>query len=59
LNGIGPTTRPLAALQAHLLFAETLTATGRVNDVRNHIAEARALCAQHGLPQLLIDAGLD
>ena len=59
LNGIGPTTRPLAALQARLLFAETLTATGQVNDARNHIAEARALCARHGLPQLLIDAGLD
>jgi ATP/maltotriose-dependent transcriptional regulator MalT len=59
LNGIVPTARPLAALQAHLVFAETLTATGQENDARNEIAAARALCARHGLPQLLIDAGID
>jgi ATP/maltotriose-dependent transcriptional regulator MalT len=57
LAGIGPTARPLAALQGRLLLAETLTVAGQLNDARNHIAEARALCAQHGLPQLLIDAG--
>jgi serine/threonine-protein kinase PknK len=58
LAGINPTARPLAALQARLLFAETLTVAGLANDARNHIAEACALCAQHGLPQLLIDARL-
>jgi hypothetical protein len=50
--------RPLAALQARLLFAETLTVAGLANEERNHIAETRALCAKHGLPQLLIDARL-
>ena len=58
LAGINPTLRPLAALQARLLLAETLTVAGLANDARNHIAETRALCAQHGLPQLLIDARL-
>jgi serine/threonine-protein kinase PknK len=58
LGGIDPTARPLAALQARLLLAETLTVTGLENDARNHIAVVRDLCAQHGLPQLLVDAGL-
>jgi ATP/maltotriose-dependent transcriptional regulator MalT len=58
LAGINPTARPLAALQARLLFAETLTVAGLANGARNQIAQTRALCAQHGLPQLLIDARL-
>ncbi len=57
LAGIGPAIRPLAALQARLLFAEVLTATGLADDARDHIAAAGALCARHGLPQLLVDAG--
>jgi ATP/maltotriose-dependent transcriptional regulator MalT len=57
-GGIDPAARPLAALQARLLLAETITAAGRADDARSEIAEARALCAQHQLPQLLIDAGL-
>ncbi|SPM28894.1 AAA family ATPase [Mycobacterium terramassiliense] len=58
LGGIDPTARPLAALHARLLLAETLTAAGLAHDARDHIAAVRALCAQHGLPQLLVDAGL-
>jgi ATP/maltotriose-dependent transcriptional regulator MalT len=57
LAGIDPAARPLAALQARLLLAETLTAAGRADDARDEIAVARTRCAQHGLPQLLIDAG--
>jgi len=59
LAGIDPTARPLAALQARLLLAETLTAAGRVSDAASDIAVVSALCTQHGLPQLLIDAGLN
>jgi ATP/maltotriose-dependent transcriptional regulator MalT len=58
LAGIDPTARPLAALQARLLLAETLTAAGRAAGARDDIAVVRALCAEHGLPRLLIDAGL-
>jgi ATP/maltotriose-dependent transcriptional regulator MalT len=58
LAGIDSTVRPLAALQARLLLAETLTAAGSAADARDDIAVTRSLCAQHGLPQLLIDAGL-
>ena len=58
LGGIDPTARPLAALQARLLFVETLTIAGLANEAQDHIAAVRDLCAQHGLPQLLIDAGL-
>jgi len=58
LAGIDPTARLLAALQARLLLVETLIAAGRADDARNDIAVVRTLCAQHGLPQLLIDAGL-
>ncbi|WP_276003383.1 hypothetical protein [Mycobacterium interjectum] len=39
-------------------MAETLTAAGLADDARDHIAAVRALCARHGLPQLLVDAGL-
>lgn len=58
LAGIDPTARPLAALHARLLLAETLIAAGLANDAADHIAAVRALCARHGLPQLLVDAGL-
>jgi serine/threonine-protein kinase PknK len=58
LAGIDPTARPLAALHARLLLIETLTAAGRAADAQEDIAVVRALCTQHGLPQLLIDAGL-
>jgi ATP/maltotriose-dependent transcriptional regulator MalT len=58
LAGIDPTARPLAALQARLLLAETRTAAGRAADARDDIAVVCALCAQHGLPRLLVDAGL-
>jgi ATP/maltotriose-dependent transcriptional regulator MalT len=58
LGGIDPTARPLAALQARLLFVETLAIAGLANEAQDHIAAVRDQCAQHGLPQLLIDAGL-
>ncbi|OBF62046.1 serine/threonine protein kinase [Mycobacterium sp. 852002-50816_SCH5313054-b] len=58
LAGIDPTARPLAALHARLLLAETLTAAGLAKDAGDHIAAVRALCTQYGLPQLLVDAGL-
>ncbi|HUO40333.1 MAG TPA: protein kinase [Mycobacterium sp.] len=58
LARIDPTTRPLAALQARLLLAEVLTGAGRAADTRNDIELVCALCTQHGLPRLLIDAGL-
>lgn len=56
LAGIDATARPLAALQARLLLVETLIAAGRAAD--DDLALVRAQCAQHGLPRLLIDAGL-
>lgn len=58
LAGIDPAARPLAALQARLLLAETLSAGGPANDAGDHIAAVRALCSRHGLPRLLVDAGL-
>ncbi|XBL81465.1 protein kinase [Mycobacterium shigaense] len=58
LAGIDPTARPMAALQARLLVVETLIAAGRADDARADIAAVRALCARHGLTQLLVDAGL-
>ncbi|ORV61493.1 hypothetical protein AWC03_09895 [Mycobacterium europaeum] len=58
LAGIDPATRPLAALQARLLLVETLTAARRAADAHDDIAAVRALCTEHGLPRLLIDAGL-
>lgn len=58
LGGIAPTARPLANLQARLLLAETLTVAGLAEEARNHVAAVRDLCAEHGLPQLLVDAGL-
>jgi serine/threonine-protein kinase PknK len=56
LAGIDPEQRPLAALRAQLLVAETLSAAGRATDARNELRPVAALCDQHGLPQLLIDA---
>jgi ATP/maltotriose-dependent transcriptional regulator MalT len=58
LAGIDPAVRPLAALQARVLLVEMLTATGHADDARDDIAAVRALCGQHGLTQLLVDAGL-
>jgi serine/threonine-protein kinase PknK len=59
LGGIDSTARPLANLEARLLCAETFTVAGLANDARDHVAVARDLCARHGLPQLLVDAGLN
>jgi serine/threonine-protein kinase PknK len=56
LAGIDPKQRPLAALRAQLLVAETLSAAGRAADARNELGPVCALCEQHGLPQLLVDA---
>jgi ATP/maltotriose-dependent transcriptional regulator MalT len=56
LTGIDPKQRPMAALRAQLLVAETLSASGRATDARNELGPVRALCDQHGLPQLLVDA---
>ncbi|WP_055403606.1 MULTISPECIES: serine/threonine-protein kinase [unclassified Mycobacterium] len=58
LAGIDPAARPLANLQARLLLVETLTAVGRADDAREDLTLVRDLCARHGLPRLLIDAGL-
>lgn len=58
LARIDPTARPRAALQARLLLVETLIAAGRPEDARDDIAVVRALCGQHGLTQVLVDAGL-
>ncbi len=58
LAGIDPEQRPLAALRAQLLLGETLTAAGRETEARNQFGSVRALCEQHGLPQLLVDANV-
>jgi serine/threonine-protein kinase PknK len=50
--------RPMAALCAQLLFAETLTSTGRVQDAAVVSADASALCDAVGLARLPVDAGL-
>jgi serine/threonine-protein kinase PknK len=57
-KGIEALRRPLAALQAELLVMETLTATGRVAEARAGVLDVSARCAEVGLPQLLVDAGL-
>lgn len=54
LAGIDAARRPLAALRAELLVAETLTAAGRPVDV----ADIARRCAELGLPRVLVDAGL-
>jgi serine/threonine-protein kinase PknK len=56
LAGIDPKQRPLAGLRAQLLVAETLSGAGRATEARNELGSVRALCDQHGLPQLLVDA---
>ena len=48
--------RPLSALQAQVLYIETLTAAGRSADARHELMPVAAKCAEAGLPQLLIDA---
>ncbi|MFL6085696.1 MAG: protein kinase domain-containing protein [Mycobacterium sp.] len=50
--------RPLAALGARLLLAETLTATGRLEDAAIVSSDAGARCAAVGLSRLPVDAGL-
>ena len=50
--------RPFAALSARLLLAETLTATGRLEDAAFVSADAAAQCAAVGLSRLPVDAGL-
>jgi ATP/maltotriose-dependent transcriptional regulator MalT len=49
--------RPLAALTARLLLAETLTATGRLEDASVVSPDAAARCAAVGLSRLPVDAG--
>jgi serine/threonine-protein kinase PknK len=56
--GIDDARRPLSALQAQLLLAETLTAAGRTAQARKELAPAAAKCAELGLSRLLVDAGL-
>src|SRR6478609_4102069 len=58
LAGIDGERRPLAALSAQLLLAETLTSTGRLEDAAVVSADASAQCAAVGLSRLPIDAGL-
>ena len=50
--------RPLAALMARLLLAETLTATGMLEDASVVSSDAAARCAAVGLSRLPVDAGL-
>jgi serine/threonine-protein kinase PknK len=57
-KGIEGQRRPLAALEAELLVMETLTATGRVAEASAGVLHVSARCAEVGLPQLLVDAGL-
>lgn len=50
--------RPLAALTARLLLAETLTASDRLEDAAVLSSDAAAQCAAVGLSRLPVDAGL-
>ena len=54
--GIDAARRPLAALRAQLLLAETLARTGRSADAA--IPAIARRCEEVGLPRLLVDAGL-
>ena len=54
--GIDAARRPLAALRAQLLLAETLARTGRSADAT--IPAVARRCEEVGLPRLLVDAGL-
>ncbi len=56
--GIDEECRPLAALQAHLLVIEALTAAGRTVDARDELGPVAARCDELGLSRLLVDAGL-
>jgi ATP/maltotriose-dependent transcriptional regulator MalT len=58
LAGIDQERRPLAALSAQLLLAETLMATGRTDDADVVLPRVVARCEQVGLPRLIVDAGL-
>jgi serine/threonine-protein kinase PknK len=58
LAGIDQERRPLAALSAQLLLAETLMATGRTDDADVVLPRAVARCNEVGLSRLLHDAGL-
>jgi serine/threonine-protein kinase PknK len=50
--------RPLAALQAQLLLAETLTATGRLDEEDIALPDVAARCTELGLSRMLVDAKL-
>jgi serine/threonine-protein kinase PknK len=56
--GIDQERRPLAALSAQLLLAETLMATGRTDDADVVLPPVVARCGEVGLSRLLVDAGL-
>jgi ATP/maltotriose-dependent transcriptional regulator MalT len=56
LAGIDAARRPLAALRAQLLLAETLARTGNPADATIPAVVRR--CKEIGLPRLLVDAGL-
>ena len=56
--GIDGAKRPLAALRARLLLAETLTAAGQVAEADTEAAPVVAKCSELGLWRLLTDAGL-
>ena len=58
LAGIDGERRPLAALSAQLLLAETLMATGRTDDADTLLPRVVAQCEEVGLSRLLVDAGL-
>ena len=58
LAGTDGQRRPLAALTARLLLAETLTATARPQDAAVVSADAATQCAAVGLSRLPVDAGL-
>jgi ATP/maltotriose-dependent transcriptional regulator MalT len=58
LAGIDDERRPLAALNAQLLLAETLMATGRTDDANVVLPGVVARCEEVGLSRLLVDAGL-
>jgi len=58
LAGTDSEHRPLAALSARLLLAETLTATGSRQDAADVASRAAAECAAVGLSRLPVDCGL-
>ena len=58
LAGIDQERRPLAALSAQLLLAETLMATGRTDDANAVLPLVVTRCEELGLSRLIVDAGL-